>query len=72
MYADQNVLWGPTLFYATRHPASGADNFDTISTINAPAYAGSQYAGFVTNEYNLTLSGYDALTLAVLMSAMVR
>ena len=64
MYADQNENWGPTLFYATHHPASGADNFDTISTISAPAYAGSQYVGFVTNEYNLTLSGYDALTLA--------
>jgi hypothetical protein len=64
MYADQNVLWGPTLFYSTQHPGSGADTFDTISTVNAPAYAGSQYVGFVTNEYNLTLTGYDALTLA--------
>jgi hypothetical protein len=64
MYADQNENWGPTLFYGTHHPASGADNFDTISTISAPSYAGSQYAGFVTNEYNLTFTGYDALTLA--------
>jgi hypothetical protein len=64
MYADQNENWGPTLFYAIQQPASGADTFDTISTISAPAYAGSQYAGFVTNEYNLTLTGYDALTLA--------
>ena len=64
MYADQNENWGPTLFYSTQHPGSGADTFDTISTINAPAYAGSQYVGFVTNEYNLTLTGYDALTLA--------
>src|ERR1019366_10164097 len=64
MYADQNENWGPTLFYSTRQPASGADTFDTISTVNAPAYAGSQYVGFVTNEYNLTLTGYDALTLA--------
>src|ERR1035437_5135205 len=64
MYADQDENWGPTLFYATHHPASGADNFDTISTISAPSYAGSQYVGFVTNEYNLTLTGYDALTLA--------
>jgi BspA type Leucine rich repeat region (6 copies) len=64
MYADQDQNWGPTLFYSTRHPVSGADQFDTISTVNAPAYAGSQYVGFVTNEYNLTLTGYDALTLA--------
>jgi hypothetical protein len=64
MYADQNVLWGPTLFYSTQHPANGADTFDTISTVNAPAYAGSQYVGFVTNEYNLTFRNYDALTLA--------
>ncbi|MCX6930124.1 MAG: hypothetical protein NT154_43970, partial [Verrucomicrobia bacterium] len=33
MYADQNENWGPTLFYATHHPASGADTFNTISTI---------------------------------------
>jgi hypothetical protein len=64
MFADQDENWGPTLFYSTRQPASGADTFDTISTVNAPAYAGSQYVGFVTNEYNLTLTGYDALTLA--------
>jgi hypothetical protein len=64
MYADQNVLWGPTLFYSTQHPASGADTFDTISTVNAPAYVGSQYVGFVTNEYSLTHNNYDALTLA--------
>jgi len=64
MFADQNENWGPTLFYSTRQPASGADTFDTISTINAPAYAGSQYAGFVTNEFGLTETNYDALTLA--------
>jgi hypothetical protein len=64
MYADQNENWGPTLFYSTRHPASGADTFDTISTVNAPAYAGSQYVGFVTNEFDLTETNYDALTLA--------
>ena len=64
MFADQNENWGPTLFYSTHHPASGADTFDTISTINAPAYAGSQYVGFVTNEFGLTETNYDALTLA--------
>jgi uncharacterized repeat protein (TIGR01451 family) len=64
MYADQDENWGPTLFYSTQQPGSGANTFDTISTVNAPAYVGSQYVGFVTNEYNLTLTGYDALTLA--------
>jgi hypothetical protein len=64
MYADQDENWEPTLFYSTQHPVSGADTLNTISTINAPAYVGSQYVGFVTNEYNLTYSNYDALTLA--------
>jgi len=64
MYADQNENWGPTLFYAVREPAGGADTFDTISTISVPAYVGSSYAGFVTNEYTLGNSNYDALTLA--------
>jgi hypothetical protein len=57
MYADQDENWGPTLFYNTQHPVSGADTFDTISTI-APL------AGFVTNRFDLSSSGYDALTLA--------
>ena len=64
MYADQNENWGPTLFYSTRQPASGADTFDSISTISSPTYVGSPYAGFVTNEYNLSYNNYDALTLA--------
>ena len=64
MYADQNENWGPTLFYSIQQPASGADTLDTISTISSPSYVGSPYAGFVTNEYTLTSSNYDALTLA--------
>jgi uncharacterized repeat protein (TIGR01451 family) len=64
MYADQDENWGPTLFYSTWQPASGADTFDTISTIDSPSYVGSLYVGLVMNEYNLTYSNYDALTLA--------
>jgi uncharacterized repeat protein (TIGR01451 family) len=64
MFANQDENWGPTLFYTTRQPGSGANTFVTISTISAPAYAGSPLVGYVTNEYNLTLTGYDALTLA--------
>jgi len=63
MFADQNENWGPTLFYSTRHPVSGADQFDTISTISS-TYVGSPYVGFVTNEFDLTETNYDALTLA--------
>ena len=64
MYIDQNPNWGPTLFYSIQEPGSGADTFDTISTIANIAYPGQQYVGFVTNEYTLTLTGYDALTFA--------
>jgi len=64
MYIDQNPNWGPTLFYSIQEPGSSANTFDTISTIANIAYAGSQYVGFVTNEYTLTLTGYDALTFA--------
>jgi uncharacterized repeat protein (TIGR01451 family) len=64
MYEGGDPNWGPTLFYSTQHPGSGADTFDTISTIANIAYPGQQYVGFVTNEYTLTLTGYDALTFA--------
>ena len=64
MFANQDENWGPTLFYTTGQPGSGANTFDTISTISAPAYVGSPSVGYVTNEYSLTLTGYDALTLA--------
>ena len=64
MFADQDENWGPTLFYTTRHPASGADTFNTISTISAPAYPGSPSVGFVTNWFNLTKTNYDTLTLS--------
>ncbi len=57
MYADQDQNWGPTLFYATRHPAGGADTFDTISTI-APS------AGVISNRFGLSSANYDALTLS--------
>jgi hypothetical protein len=63
MFADQNENWGPTLFYSTRHPVSGVDTFDTISTISS-TYVGSTYVGFVTNEFDLTETNYDALILA--------
>jgi uncharacterized repeat protein (TIGR01451 family) len=53
MYADQDENWGPTLFYATQHPVSGSDTFDTISA-----------AGVITPRFNLTKTNYDALTLA--------
>jgi hypothetical protein len=53
MYADQDENWGPTLFYATQHPVSGPDTFDTISA-----------AGVITPRFNLTKTNYDALTLA--------
>jgi uncharacterized repeat protein (TIGR01451 family) len=66
MYIDQNnnTGWGPKLFYSIQEPGSGADGFNSISTINNPVYGGQQYVGFVTNEYTLTLTGYDALTFA--------
>jgi uncharacterized repeat protein (TIGR01451 family) len=64
MFEDGDPNWGPTLFYSIHHPGSGADTFDTISTIANIAYPGQQYVGFVTNEYSLTLTGYDALTFA--------
>lgn len=64
MYIDQNPNWGPTLFYSIQELGSSANTFDTISTINDPVYPGQQYVGFVTNEYTLTLTGYDALTFA--------
>ena len=57
MYADQDENWGPTLFYSIRHGASGADQFDTISTI-PPA------VGVVTDHFGLSSVGYDALTMA--------
>jgi uncharacterized repeat protein (TIGR01451 family) len=57
MYADQQENWGPTLFYSTRHPVSGADQFDTISTIPPSV-------GVVADRFGLTESNYDALTLA--------
>ena len=57
MYADQDENWGPTLFYAIRQPASGADQFDTISTI-------PPVVGVVTDRFALTSTNYDALTLA--------
>jgi hypothetical protein len=53
MFANQNENWGPTLFYAIRHPASGPDQFDTISA-----------AGVITDRFSLTSTNYDALTLA--------
>jgi hypothetical protein len=57
MYADQDENWGPTLFYATRTPVTGPDEFDTISTV-APN------AGTVTDRITLSSTNYDALTLA--------
>jgi hypothetical protein len=57
MFADQDENWGPTLFYSTRHPGSGADQFDTISTIPPSG-------GVVTDRFGLTSTGYDALTLS--------
>ena len=57
MFADQEQNWGPTLFYSTRRPGSGADQFETISTI-APS------AGAVTDRFGLSSTNYDALTLA--------
>ena len=64
MFEDQDPNWGPTLFYSTQHPGSGADTFDTISTIANISYPGQQYVGFVTNWFALTASNYDALTFA--------
>ena len=64
MYEGGDPNWGPTLFYTTQQPGSGADTFDTISTINNIAYPGQQYVGFVTNWFALTASNYDALTFA--------
>jgi hypothetical protein len=55
MYADQNENWGPALFYVIRLPVIGADEFDTISTVPP---------GSVTDQFALTSSNYDALTLA--------
>jgi hypothetical protein len=57
MYADQDENWGPTLFYSTRQPASGADEFDTISTIPSTV-------GEVTDRFALSSTNYDALTLS--------
>jgi uncharacterized repeat protein (TIGR01451 family) len=57
MYADQEENWGPTLFYSIRHPASGPDQFETISTI-------PPVVGAVTDRFSLSSAGYDALTLA--------
>ena len=57
MFADQDENWGPDLFYAIREPGSGADTFDTISTIGS-------LAGTVTDRFNLSSTNYDALTLA--------
>ena len=57
MFADQDQNWGPTLFYTTRHPVSGADQFDTVSTIPPSA-------GVVTDRFSLTSTNYDALTLS--------
>jgi uncharacterized repeat protein (TIGR01451 family) len=64
MYEGGDPNWGPTLFYSTQHPGSGADTFDTISTIANVSYPGQQYVGFVTNWFALTASNYDALTFA--------
>jgi hypothetical protein len=57
MFADQQENWGPTLFYTTRHPASGPDQFDTISTIPPSV-------GAVTDRFPLSATNYDALTFA--------
>jgi uncharacterized repeat protein (TIGR01451 family) len=53
MFANQNENWGPTLFYAIRFPGTSADEFDTISA-----------AGVITDQFALTSSNYDALTLS--------
>ena len=57
MFADQDQNWGPTLFYTTRHPLSGADQFDTIATI-------PPMPGTVIDRFDLTSTNYDALTLS--------
>ena len=57
MFADQDQNWGPTLFYSIRHPGSGADVFDTISTL-------PPLVGTVTDRFPLSSDNYDALTLA--------
>jgi uncharacterized repeat protein (TIGR01451 family) len=64
MFEDGDPNWGPTLFYSTQHPGSGADTFDTISTINNISYPGQQYVGFVTNWFALVSTNYDSLTFA--------
>ncbi|MEI7731888.1 MAG: hypothetical protein WCO56_20110 [Verrucomicrobiota bacterium] len=57
MFADQDQNWGPTLFYTTRHPAAGPDQFVTISTI-------PPFVGVVADRFSLSTTNYDALTLA--------
>ena len=64
MFADQNENWGPTLFYAIHHPATGPDTLDTISTISDPVYAGSPSIGYVTNWFALTATNFSTLTMA--------
>ena len=39
MFADQNALWGPTLFYSIRNDTGGNSTFTTISTLTLAATA---------------------------------
>ena len=39
MFADQNTLWGPTLFYSLRNDSAGNSTFTTISTLTLAATA---------------------------------
>ena len=57
MYADQDENWGPTLFYSVHEPVTGANTFDTISTIPPSV-------GLVSNRFNLSSTNYDAMTLS--------
>jgi uncharacterized repeat protein (TIGR01451 family) len=57
MFADQDVNWGPTKFYAIRNAGTGTATFDSISTI-APN------EGAIASLFNLTSTNYNALTLA--------
>lgn len=56
MFADQDEQFGATLFYTTRHPATGPDQLVTISTPS----------GTITDRFALTagITNIDALTFA--------
>jgi hypothetical protein len=57
MFANQDVNWGPTQFYAIRNEATSAATFTSILTI-APN------EGTIANRFDLTSTNYNALTLA--------